>query len=223
MKGVLFLGNRSLTLAGFPDPSAGPREVVLEIKASGMCGSDLHIFHAPGAATAVGYQPASPVVAGHEPCGVVAEVGLGVSASEAKVGARVMVHHYSGCGLCAHCRTGGTQMCVEGCTVYGITGHGGHARYMKVPASTLVPLPDGLSFETGAAISCGTGTAYGALRRVGLSGRDTIAIFGQGPVGLSATQLAVAMGARVIALDISPERRALAREVGANEGIDASS
>jgi len=133
MKGVLFLGNRSLKLEDFPDPSAGSREVVLEIKASGMCGSDLHIYRASGGETALGYHASSPVVAGHEPCGVVAEVGLGVSASEAKVGARVMVHHYSGCGLCAHCRTGWTQMCVEGSTVYGVSGNGGHARYMKVP------------------------------------------------------------------------------------------
>ncbi|MGH7933292.1 MAG: zinc-binding dehydrogenase, partial [Candidatus Binataceae bacterium] len=94
--------------------------------------------------------------------------------------------------------------------------------YMKVPASTLVPLPDGLSFETGAAISCGTGTAYGALRRLRISGRDTIAMVGQGPVGLSATQFAVAMGARVIALDVSPERLLLAKRFGAEVTIDAS-
>jgi threonine dehydrogenase-like Zn-dependent dehydrogenase len=193
----------------------------LEIKASGMCGSDLHVYRAAGAETALGYHALGPVVAGHEPCGVVAEIGLGVNPSEAKVGARVMVHHYSGCGLCSHCRTGWTQICVEGATVYGITGRGGHAQYMTVPASTLVPLPDGLSFETGAAISCGTGTAYGALRRVALSGRDTIAIFGQGPVGLSATQFAVAMGARVIASDISQERLALAKRFGADVTINA--
>jgi threonine dehydrogenase-like Zn-dependent dehydrogenase len=91
---------------------------------------------------------------------------------------------------------------------------------MKVPVSTLVPLPDSLSFVTGAAISCGTGTAWGALRRVNLQGGETIAIFGQGPVGLSATQLAVVMGARVLAIDIAPERRRLAREFGAHEVID---
>ncbi len=92
--------------------------------------------------------------------------------------------------------------------------------YMKCPARTLVPLPDELSFETGAAISCGTGTAWGALQRLGLQGDDTIAIFGQGPVGLSATQLAGAMGARVIALDTSPERLARAKEFGAAATID---
>jgi threonine dehydrogenase-like Zn-dependent dehydrogenase len=92
---------------------------------------------------------------------------------------------------------------------------------MRVPVSTLVPLPDKLSFTTGAAISCGTGTAYGALRRVQLQGGETIAIFGQGPVGLSATQLATTMGARVIALDISEERLEMARQFGAMETINA--
>jgi threonine dehydrogenase-like Zn-dependent dehydrogenase len=104
-----------------------------------------------------------------------------------------------------------------------VTGHGAHAPFMKVPASTLVPLPASLSFETGAAISCGTGTAYGALRRINLSGRDTIAIFGQGPVGLSATQLAAAMGARVIALDPSAERLARASVFGADKTVDPGS
>jgi threonine dehydrogenase-like Zn-dependent dehydrogenase len=111
-------------------------------------------------------------------------------------------------------------MRLEGSVVYGSGGHGGHARYMKVPVSTLVPLPDALPFVTGAAISCGTGTAWGAVRRLNLQGGETIAIFGQGPVGLSATQLAVVMGARVIAIDISAERRKLAQQFGADEVID---
>ena len=98
-----------------------------------------------------------------------------------------------------------------------------HARYMLAPAHTLIALPDELSFEEGAAISCGTGTAWGALKRVNLQGGETIAVFGQGPVGLSATQFAVAMGARVIAIDISPERRKLAQEFGAHEVIDPKS
>ena len=134
-----------------------------------------------------------------------------------------MDHHYTGCGTCKHCRSGWAQMCLTGATVFGANGNGAHARYMKVPVATLVPLPDALSFETGAAISCGTGTAYQALKRLNLAGGETIAIFGQGPVGLSATQLAVAMGARVIALDVSPERCALAREFGAHEVIEARS
>lgn len=223
MQGVVFLGDRKLELREFPDPTPGPRDVVLEIKASGMCGSDLHRYRAPfvpGAVTGGVKRSDEPVIAGHEPCGVVAAVGKDVTEREARVGQRVMDHHYDGCGACKHCRTGWTQMCLEGTTVFGSAAHGAHARYMKVPVSTLVPLPDDLSFEVGAAISCGTGTAYGALRRLSLHGDETIAIFGQGPVGLSATQLAKAMGARIIAVDISPERRALASEFGADVVID---
>src|SRR5262249_12327012 len=223
MKGVVFLGDRKLELREFPDPTPGSRDVILEIKASGMCGSDLHNYRAPanpGAIATGGIQRAAGVIAGHEPCGIVAAVGTAVTDKEGRIGQRVMDHHYDGCGNCKHCRAGWTQMCLEGTVVYGSGGHGGHAKYMKVPVSTLVPLPDSLSFVTGAAISCGTGTAWGALRRVQLQGGETIAIFGHGAVGLPGTQLAVEMGARVIAIDIAPERRKLAQQFGAAEVID---
>jgi D-arabinose 1-dehydrogenase-like Zn-dependent alcohol dehydrogenase len=202
MRGVVFTGERQLELMTFPDPTPGPDEVVIEMKASGMCGSDLHQYRRPkgGGETGGIAAPSAPTIAGHEPCGIVVAVGTAVNASLARVGQRVMVHHYEGCRVCGHCRSGWSQLCQEvPVKVYGNNAHGGHAAYMKVPAFTVVPLPDELSFTTGAAISCGTGTAYGALRRIRLSGNDTIAIFGQGPVGLSATQLAAAMGARVIA------------------------
>ena len=222
MRGIVFLGNRKLDLQEFPDPTPGPGEVVLDIKASGMCGSDLHAYRATGAAGALGLGGSGGlVIAGHEPCGVVAAVGPGVAGGQALVGRRVMNHHYKGCGSCKHCRGGWSQLCRAGIVVYGVTGHGAHAAHMTVPASTLVPLPDSLSFEEGAAISCGTGTAYGALKRLDVSGRDTLAVFGQGPVGLSATLLGRAMGARVIAVDVSPERLALARELGAESVINA--
>jgi len=225
MKGVVFLGDRELELREFPDPAPGPGEVVIEIKASGMCGSDLHAYRAPrsggGAGAALGLGGSGgPVIAGHEPCGVIVARGAGVGEAEAPLGARVMNHHYKGCGVCAHCRVGWSQLCRAGITVYGVTGHGAHARYLKAPARTMVPLPEALTFEEGAAISCGTGTAYAALHRMKLSGEHTLAVFGQGPVGLSATLLAAAMGARVIALDVSPERRALALDFGAEAALD---
>ena len=144
-----------------------------------------------------------------------------MSEADAPTGARVMNHHYKGCGHCKHCRVGWSQLCPKGIVVYGMTGHGAHAPYMKVPVSTLVPLPDELSFEEGAAVSCGTGTAYAALKRLDVSGRDTLAVFGQGPVGLSATLLGKAMGARVVAIDIAPERLALAQALGADHVIDS--
>jgi D-arabinose 1-dehydrogenase-like Zn-dependent alcohol dehydrogenase len=223
MRAVVFLGDRKLEVRTFTDPTPGAGEVVLKIKASGMCGSDLKFYRSPAGAAqaALGLGGnAEPLIAGHEPCGVVAAVGPGVPPALASVGMRVMQHHYAGCGVCEHCRMGWSQLCPNGFTVYGVTGNGAHAEYMLCPARTLVPLPDELSFETGAAISCGTGTAYGALRRMSLSGNDMIAIFGQGPVGLSATQLAKAMGARVCALDVGPERRKLALEFGADHVID---
>ena len=218
MKGVVFPGDRKLQILDFPDPTPGPGEVVLEIRASGMCGSDLKFYRAVGGASSLGLGKISgPLIAGHEPCGVVVAVGAGVSAKQARVGMRVMQHHYRGCGVCEHCSTGWMQLCIEGVAeVYGATGHGAHARYMKCPARTVVPLPDELSFEAGAAISCGTGTAWAALHRLDLQGDHTIAIFGQGPVGLSATLLAAQMGAKVIALDTGEERLARAKEFGAH-------
>jgi D-arabinose 1-dehydrogenase-like Zn-dependent alcohol dehydrogenase len=179
MRGIVFTGNRQLEIREFPDPTPGPGEVVLEIKASGMCGSDLKFYRAAGnEAASLGLGGSGKqVIAGHEPCGIIAAVGPGVSETEARVGQRVMNHHYAGCGRCKHCRVGWSQLCPSGITVFGVTGDGAHARYMKVPARTNVPLPDELTFEEGAAVSCGTGTAYGALKRLDVSGRDTLAVF----------------------------------------------
>jgi len=106
--------------------------------------------------------------------------------------------------------------------VYGVTAHGGHAEYLKVPVRTIVPLPEELSFAEGAAVACGTGTAFGALRRMHLAGGSTLAVFGQGPVGISATLLGSTMGARVIAVETNAERLALARQYGADAVVDAS-
>jgi len=213
MRGAVFLGNRKVELRTFPDPAPGPGEVVIEMKASGMCGSDLKFYRSPpGAAqAALGLGNSSePFIGGHEPCGVVVARGPGVSQRDAPDGQRVMDHHYAGCGTCPHCRLGWSQLCRAGITVYGVTAHGGHADYLKVPLRTLVSLPEELSFAEGAAVACGTGTAYAALRRMRIAGGDTLAVFGQGPVGLSATLLGNAMGARVIAVETTPERLELA-------------
>ena len=213
MKGAVFTGNRGIALQDFPDPTPGPDEVVLEIRASGMCGTDLHKYRSSAPGTHI---------AGHEPCGVVVARGSGVPARMAPDGARMMVHHYDGCRMCANCTTGWTHLCEEGSVIYGTTGHGAHARWMKVPVRTLVPLPEALSFAEGAAVSCGTGTAWGALRRMKMEGGAVLAVVGQGPVGLSATMLGAAMGARVIAADVSAARLERARTFGAAEIVEAS-
>ena len=223
MQGVVFTGDRQLELRTFPDPTPDEGEVIVQIKASGMCGSDLKFYRAAEgeAAKALGIGDSGAVIAGHEPCGIVCAVGRGVEKKQAQIGQRVMVHHYRGCGFCPHCSTGWMQLCHEGVAeVYGVTGHGAHAPFMKCPARTLVTMPEDLSFEAGAAISCGTGTAWNALHRLNLTGDQTIAIFGQGPVGLSATQLASEMGASVIALDVDKQRLKRAADFGAKTLIN---
>lgn len=231
MRGVVFTGNRKLDIMTFDDPVPGPGEVVIEMKASGMCGSDLHFYRAENPNKFVeelgfksfeerGMDPNTPIIAGHEPCGVIAEVGPGVDPALFRKGDRVIVFHYEGCTVCEHCRSGWTQMCSRGATIHGITTHGGHGEYQKVPISSLVKMPDEVSFASGAAISCGTGTAYGALVRLDLSARDTLAVFGLGPVGLSAVQLAAAMGVEVIGVDIDAARVENARAFGAAHVIN---
>ncbi len=215
MQAVVFTGNRELELREFPDPEPGEDEVVIEIKASGMCGSDLHVYRSEDGHGA-------KFIAGHEPCGVVLERGSAVQERFAPVGGRVMVHHYDGCRTCPNCLQGWTQLCDKGSVVFGRTGHGAHAPYMKIPARTLVPLPEALSFEEGAAVSCGTGTAFGAIKRMHMQGGSTLAVFGQGPVGLSATMLGAAMGARVLAVDVVDERLERAKTFGADATINAA-
>ncbi len=216
MKAIVFPGDRRAEVREVPDPTPGARDVIIEVRSSGMCGSDLHPYRTPAR-----HRPETLNVAGHEPCGVVVEVGSAVSEHEAKVGDRVMQHHYDGCGSCRHCTGGWTQLCeVEPLWFGSLDGDGSHAQYMRAPAHTLVPLPDELSFAAGSAVACGTGTAYGAIKRIGLQGDEILSVFGQGPVGLSATMLATSMGARVVAVDLSPERRAAALDHGAVTALD---
>lgn len=213
MRGVVFKGNREAEIREFPDPHAGPGEAVVKIRASGLCGTDLHRYRAADP---------TEMITGHEPCGVIAELGVGAPDGLA-IGDRVMVHHYRGCGVCELCSMGYEQLCPKGRVTYGGgTGHGANADYILVPSRTLVHLHEELSFAAGAAISCGTGTAWNGLKKMEVSGRDTVAVFGQGPVGLSGTLSAKWMGASVIAIDVVPERLELARELGADHVINSS-
>ncbi|KAF0963207.1 zinc-dependent alcohol dehydrogenase family protein [Rhodococcus sp. T7] len=218
MQGITFPGDGSVVLKDFPAPQPGPGEVVVRMRASGMCGSDLHFYRG-----AVSFGGSADTIQGHEPCGDVHAVGEGVSPDTATVGDRVMIHHYWGCDVCEQCRSGWPQMCDRGnAQTMSITTHGGHAPYAVVPARTLLPLPDGLSYKAGAAIGCGTGTAWGGLMRLGDVGGKTLVVFGQGPVGLSGTMLASALGARVIAVDVNDSRLERARKFGASEVVNSA-
>ena len=115
MKGIVFLGDKKLEIQNFEDPSPGPNDVIIEIKASGMCGSDLKFYRANSGPSSLGLGgDDKPVIAGHEPCGTIVEIGTNVSKNNFQIGKRVMQHHYEGCGTCSHCSTGWQQLCVEG-------------------------------------------------------------------------------------------------------------
>ncbi|UCG67035.1 MAG: zinc-binding dehydrogenase [Deltaproteobacteria bacterium] len=221
MKGVVFVGDGEVEVRDFDVPVPGQGEVLVEMKASGLCGSDLPwLRKTQKELSELPYM--NPM--GHEPCGVIAALGPGVTGLE--VGQRVIVYHYKGCGRCKYCRIGYEQYCVHGHRYYGQSTAkglgGGHEDFMVAADRVCLNLPDELSYEAGAAIGCGTGTAYSAIKLLRVSGFDTIAVFGQGPVGLSATMIAAGMGARVIAIDIIPYRLELAKKLGAAETINAA-
>ena len=134
-----------------------------------------------------------------------------------------MQHHYEGCGNCRMCKEGWSQLCtgMERLT-HGYGRHGGHGDYMIARADTCLTLPDELSYEVGAFLACGASTAFHGLKKLQLSGLDTIAIFGAGPVGLAGVMFAAEMGARVISVDISGERLEMAKSAGAWAVVDNS-
>jgi threonine dehydrogenase-like Zn-dependent dehydrogenase len=212
MNGVTLPGNSTVRHVQLEVPEPGAGQVLLAMKASSICGSDIraiyreHLGHGPEA-----YQG---VVAGHEPCGQV--VAVGPDCRRLTVGDRVAVYHIAGCGVCDECR-GGYPI---GCTspyraAYGWQRDGGHAEYLLAEERTCLPLPDGLSYLDGALVSCGFGTAYEALLRLDVSGRDRLLVTGLGPVGLAAAMLGRALGAGpIIGTDVSPQRLALARRLG---------
>ncbi|HVF73791.1 MAG TPA: zinc-binding dehydrogenase [Acidimicrobiales bacterium] len=195
------------------DPSPGHGQVVVQMKASTICGSDLRAIYREHLGT--GPEAYQGVIAGHEPCGEIIAVGPGCR--RFAEGDRVILYHIAGCGLCPDCRMGYFISCTSPLrAAYGWQRDGGHADYLLAEESTCVPLPDSLTFLDGACIACGFGTAYEALCRVGANGRDAVLVTGLGPVGLAAGLLSKALGARfVVGVDISPERRALAETLGA--------
>jgi threonine dehydrogenase-like Zn-dependent dehydrogenase len=213
MQGVLLPGQRQVVIDTFSRPEPGHGQVLVKMKASSICGSDIraiyreHLGHGPEA-----YQN---VIAGHEPCGQIVAVGPGCK--RFKEGDRVILYHISGCGVCNDCREGYMISCTSTQrAAYGWQRDGGHADYVVAEETTCVALPDELSYVDGALVACGFGTAYEALRRVGVSGRDRVLITGLGPVGLAAGLLAKALGApQVIGTDVSEARMAFAQQIGA--------
>ena len=212
MPGVVLPGDRQLEIRQFDVPTPGPREVLIQIKASSLCGSDLRAIYRPHDQGS-GPEAYRGVIAGHEPCGQIVAVGADVS--RFKVGDRVVAYHIAGCGVCDACRSGWMIGChSDAREAYGWQRDGGHAPFMLAEERTLVPLPDQLTYLDGAMVACGFGTVYAACLRAQISGRDTVLITGLGPVGLGAALLARALGARVVAVEGNADRVQLANDLG---------
>lgn len=214
MRGVAYRADRTVKVIEYPIPEPSYGEVLLQIKAAAICGSDLHRYRKAGELVA----GKAPWVPGHEPAGVV--VALGEGCQRLQIGDRVCVFHWLGCGHCRHCLAGMMQWCEHRQAIGHPAAFGSDADYMVIPERNCLPLPDVLTFEDGALIACIAGTCFAALRKLRVNGEDTITIFGQGPVGLMGAIMAQAMGARVIGLDITEERLELARSLGIEETVN---
>ncbi|WP_406275960.1 zinc-dependent alcohol dehydrogenase family protein [Streptomyces sp. NBC_00191] len=199
-----------------PDPVAAPGGAVIRVEATGLCRSDWHGW--------MGHDPdiTLPHVPGHELAGVVESVGDGVA--EWRAGDRVTVPFICACGRCAACARGAQQVC-ERQEQPGFTHWGSFAEYVPVhhADTNLVALPDAMSFSTAASLGCRFATAFRAVVAQGrVRPGEWVAVHGCGGVGLSAVMIAAACGARVVAVDVSPDALELARTFGAEVCVDAS-
>lgn len=212
MTGAVLPGNSTVAFRDFDIPVPAHGEVLIETKASTICGSDIRaIYHQHLGKGAEGY---CDVIAGHEPSGQIVECGPGLR--RFKKGDRVIVYHISGCGVCNDCRRGYMISCQseDYRRAYGWQRHGGMAPYILAEEKDLVMLPDNLSYIDGAQVACGFATVYEGLEKIGISGNDAVLVVGLGPVGLAALMLSRALGAeRLIGVDVAPSRLELAKKL----------
>ncbi len=213
MMAAFLPGNSTVELREIDIPKPGHGEVLIKMKSSTICGSDIRcIYNEHVGEGPEGYQG---VVCGHEPCGQIVEVGEGLR--RFKKGDRVIIYHISGCGVCNDCRRGFMISCTsqQYRRAYGWQRDGGMAEYILAEEKDLVALPDSLTYTDGAQVACGFGTTYEGLEKIGICGNDAVLVVGLGPVGLASAMLAKAMGAqKVIGVDTVQERLDIAREKG---------
>jgi L-iditol 2-dehydrogenase len=214
MQAVFLPGNKRVELRAVEIPRPGAGEVLIQVKASCICRSDLSLYY--GNAVIGGSTPGT-CISGHEPAGVVAETGPGVRAFG--VGDRVAVYLGVGCGACAFCRMGNFHLCPTW-RCLGFTTDGGNAEYLVVPERNCLRIPPQMSFVAAAVSTDAFGTLYSACRKLGVSGEGAVGIWGLGPMGSSGILAAKALGARVAALDPIAERRAFACTLGADLVLD---
>ena len=204
---------KPLELQEIPIPEIGGREVLVRVRAAGICHSDAHYR---AGRSAMGRMP---ITLGHEIAGIVEKIGAQVT--NVSAGDRVCLHYNITCGDCHHCSTGSDQFC-DTVKMLGHHVDGGYAEFIAVPARNAIRLPDEIPFEEGATLMCASATALHALHKGRVKAGETVAVFGVGGLGVSAIQLAKAMGAvKVYAVDIQQDKLDLASEYEATP-IDAS-
>ncbi|MFJ9707094.1 zinc-dependent alcohol dehydrogenase family protein [Streptomyces sp. NPDC101234] len=207
MKAAVIEAPGKVTVTTVPDPAPGPREVVAEVAACGLCGTDLHILQGE-------FAPTLPVVPGHEFAGVV--VGLGREVTELAIGDRVAVDPSLYCNECRYCRAGRNNLC-DRWQAIGVTVAGGAAEYAVAPVANCVRLPDHIGVQDAALIeplSCAV-RGYDVLNsRLG----SHVLIYGSGTMGLMMLELAKRTGAASVdVVDVNPERLATAAKLGSSQ------
>lgn len=210
MKAVVMQEAGTYEVAEVPEPERGDL-VLVASRAAGICGTELHILD--GMLEPPGY----PFILGHEGAGVVTYVPEGVT--NVAVGDRVAIYNFVGCGTCHWCRTGCEEVCTDPVGQLGFSSDGTFRDIVPVPAANCVKLPDNVSFEDAALLSCSGMTAVHALRLADVRFGDTVVVDGVGGVGLMVMQAAVAAGAQVIAIADSDARTPLAKDAGASSVI----
>ena len=206
MKAVIFMGDKNLEIRDVPIPRAKRGEAVVKIQRAALCGSDIHFYE-----TRAQDFIHPNTICGHEPAGIVYEVGEDVA--NVKIGDRVCMYHFHGCGNCELCHAGHYNNCVNRKGL-GWEMDGSNAEYIVMNSENCLKLPDELSMEDGAIISCIGGTTYWGLKNLGVSGRDLLVVYGLGAVGLATVLIAKAMGTVVIGVERNQYRLDFAKKLG---------
>lgn len=214
MKALVYRGVRQMKYQNWPDPTPGPGEALVAVRAVGICGSDLHGY------TGESGRRMPPLVMGHEATGEIVSLGLRVrEASALASGRRVAIRPNVLCGTCDQCRAGDTHRC-RNRWLLGVHRHGAMAERVAVPVGNLVSLPDTVSFVHGT-LAEPLAVALHAVRLAGDLTNQSVLIAGSGPIGLLALVVALQAGARVVVMtDLIPQRRSTAMALGAGAALD---
>ena len=213
MKAAVYFGRHDLRITDVDEVPADDKQVKINVKYCGVCGTDIHIYEGEGGSSAV----VPPLIIGHEFSGVVHEVGKNVKS--VKVGDRVSVDPNDACGACYFCRNAQAHFC-KNIVGLGTTNPGGFAEYITVREKQVFKIPDALSFEAASLIETVSCCLHG-IDICNIRAGQTVLIIGAGPIGLLVLQLAVMSGAgKIIVSEIVPEKRELALKYGATIVID---